>query len=285
MADDTVEVGLGPYRISVATTFGPRVTGLRLGEGPELFAVLGPEVVIEHRGSDVYRPRGGHRLWAGPERPPITYAADDRPCEVSVGEDRVTITAPVDGVGLGKQIVIVPDGAGLTVGHTLTNAGVEAVDVAPWAITQVALGGRAIIPFGGDDSGNGLTADRSLVLWPYTDLTDPRIAWQPAAMVIDGRPGSALKVGTGPRPGRLGYLSHDLLFTKTVAEAGEGGVYSDREAVGPVYVDDLFCELESLGPIVHLLPGEAAVHRERGAIDPCPDLDTAVRMMIEGVTT
>lgn len=278
MADDTVEVELGPYRIAVATTFGPRVTGLRLHDGPELFAVLGPEIVIEHPDSDVYRPRGGHRLWAAPEHPPITYAADDRPCQVSIDQDRVTVTAPDDGAGLGKRIVVEWNGAMVEVGHTLTNGGADPVDVAPWAITQVALGGRAIIPLGGDGSGNGLIADRSLVLWPYTDLTDPRVAWHRHAVVIDGRPGPALKIGTGPRPGRLGYLSHGLLFTKTVATAGDG-LYSDREAVGQVYVDDMFCELESLGPIVHLQPGGAVVHHESWAIDPCPDLDTAIEVM------
>lgn len=282
MADDTVEVDLGPYRIAVATTFGPRVTGFRLGEAPELFAILGPEVVIEHRDSDVYRPRGGHRLWAAPENPPVTYAADDTPCEVSIDEDRVTITAPVDGAGIGKQILVEWDGANVEVGHTLTNAGAEVVDVAPWAITQVALGGKAIIPIGGDDSGNGLTANRSLVLWPYTDLTDPRVAWRHDAVVIDAGTGPALKIGSGPRPGRLGYLSNGLLFTKTVAAAG-AGVYSDREAVGQVYVEEMFCELESLGPIVHLLPGEAVVHHEIWAIDPCPDLDTAVEIVAQGL--
>ncbi len=284
MADETVEVDLGRYSISVATAFGPRVTGLRLGDGPELFAVLGPDVVIQHPDSDVYRPRGGHRLWAAPEHPPITYAADDRPCEVSIDPGQVTITGPVDDAGLGKQIVVESGGTDLAVEHTLTNAGSETIAVAPWAITQVGLGGQAIIPLGGDQSGNGLIANRSVVLWPYPDLTDPRVAWNRDAVVIDATPGPAFKIGTGPRPGRLGYLSQGLLFTKTVSGVGEG-TYPDREAVGQVYVDHMFCELESMGPVVPLPPGEAVSHRESWAIEPCPDLATAVEVVTEGLTT
>ena len=56
---------------------------LRRDNGPELFAQLGEDVVIDHPGSGIYRFHGGHRLWAAPEVPAITYASDDHPCVVS----------------------------------------------------------------------------------------------------------------------------------------------------------------------------------------------------------
>ena len=45
-------------------------------------ATLGDDVVIRHPDSGVYRMRGGHRLWAAPEVPAVTYSPDDHRCEV-----------------------------------------------------------------------------------------------------------------------------------------------------------------------------------------------------------
>ena len=84
----------------------------------------------------------------------------------------------MDRAGLLKEISVSATAGGdaVVVEHVLTRRG-RPVDVAPWAITQLPLGGTAIVPVDGPDGGP--QANRSLVLWPYTDLGDDRTRLAP----------------------------------------------------------------------------------------------------------
>jgi hypothetical protein len=278
--DEPLRLEIGPYRLSLATSFGPRVLSLRLGNGPEMLAELGDDVVIDRPDSGVYRFHGGHRLWASPELPWVTYSPDDEPCLVEAGDDSVSITGPTDRAGLTKKIVIGLQTGTIVVDHTLANAGSDTIGVAPWAITQLRLGGVALVPTLVTET-DVLQASHSLVLWPYTDLSDPRLSWRGRALVVDAVAGPPFKVGIGPRPGQLGYLIDRHLFIKGIASAGPGD-YPDRGAVGQIYLNDHFCELESAGPLVALDPGSEVQHRELWAIEECDCLETAYQRIVGG---
>lgn len=269
-----VYVEIGPYSLSVATGFGPRVVSLRWHEGLELFAQLADDIAIPYPGSGTYTFHGGHRLWAAPEIPAITYAPDDHPCAVTTGDQGVAIRAPVDHAGLGKDVTIGLEGDRLLVDHRLENGGFRPIPVAAWGITQFPLSGVAIIPTGTGAIDDPFQAGSSLVLWSYTNLADPRLSWRERAAVVEARPGPRFKIGSGPDPGRIGYWIDNQLFTKEIEPAG-AGTYADRGAVGQVFVDDSFCELESLGPVVSLEPGSSLSHREVWEVTECPDLATA----------
>jgi hypothetical protein len=273
--EEAVALDLDGYRLSIATRYGPRVAGLRLGEGPQMLAALSPDVVIDRPDSGTYRFHGGHRLWAAPEIPVISYAPDDHTCHVSADGGDLAVTAPADRAGLAKTIVIRMEQGCLAVDHTLTNEGSEPLEVAPWAITQVPLGGAVLLPLGAV-ARHGLQASHSLVLWPYTDLSDSRLTWRERALMIQAMAGDPLKVGSGPAPGRLGYLFRGHLFIKDIPPA-TSGEYPDRGAVAQVYVNGSFGELESVGPLTALDPGASVTHREIWQIQPCDDLDTACR--------
>lgn len=277
---EPLHFSLGPYLVQVPVDFGPRVLGLRMDPGPEMFAQL-PEAVIERPDSGIYRFRGGHRLWASPELPNITYAPDDEPCRVTEDGGTVTVEGRPDRAGLIKRLTLRAGDDGLIVDHVLTNAGDRAIELAPWALSQLALGGTAIVPMWGEADEHRLSASSSLVLWPYTDLTDSRVTYHPRSITVRADAGPPFKVGTGPDPGRLAYLLDGYLFTKTVSSAG-AGAYSDRGAVGQFYLGDAFCELETVGPLVTLDPGEEAAHREVWEIDECDGLEDALARVTEG---
>jgi hypothetical protein len=277
---DALQFSLGPYLVEVAVDFGPRVLSFRREPGPDLFAQLGPDLVIDHPDSGLYRFRGGHRLWASPEIPAITYAPDDQPCEVTEQGDTLIVVGPPDRAGLKKRLSITSRGEEALVEHVLTNAGLEPIEIAPWAITQLRLDGTAIVPIDGSADPNRLQANASLVLWPYTDLTDPRVTIHPGALTVRAEAGAAFKIGTGPDPGRLGYLLAGHLFTKTVTPADDGR-YADRGAVGQFYLGDSFCELETVGPLVTLVSEEETAHREIWSIEECADLGEALAVMTE----
>ncbi|MGH8924535.1 MAG: hypothetical protein ACRDWA_07875 [Acidimicrobiia bacterium] len=252
---------VGPYELAVATEFGPRITTLRREGSSDFFAHLNEDVILQHSAAQVYRLRGGHRLWAAPEIPAVTYSPDDHECQVTEAEDSVHIAAPVDAAGLEKSITVSLDRERLLVDHHLTNVSHELLEVAPWAITQLQLGGRAELPLRRVRNGDDLQADRSLVLWPYTDLADSRLSFASDRVRVVGEAGPALKVGSGPDPGTLSYSLDGYLFTKT-PELTAVGPFADRGAVGQVFVKDAFLELETLGPIAQLEPGQSVDHRE-----------------------
>lgn len=269
-----MEATLGPYHLGIATEFGPRITSLRLDGGPEVLAQLGPDDALTHdTGRYVFR--GGHRLWAAPEVPAITYASDDHVCEVSETGGVVTVLAPPDDAGLIKEITISFDGESLVVDHRITGAVVDAV--APWAITQLPLGGTALLPLVG--TGDTRAADRYVVLWPYSSFDDQRVSVGNDLLELEARPGPELKFGAGPSPGRLGYVKDGLVFLKEVEPARDRDV-PDFGAVGQVYVGQGFCELESVGELTDLSEGGTASLVERWMVLACADLDSAIQLTI-----
>lgn len=134
------------------------------------------------------------------------------------------------------------------------------------------------MPVTGPTAAPPTQANRSLVLWPYTRLDDPRIAWGPNVVTIDSLNGPQLKLGSGPCPSMLGYLRDRFLFVKSF-DPVPGGDYPDRGAIAQVYLNDEFCELESLGPLTRLEPGGEVVHSERWQVHECPGLEQAMSMM------
>jgi hypothetical protein len=273
---------LGPYRLGFASHFGPRLTGLRRDEGPEIFATLQPRVALQGP-LGTYHFHGGHRLWAAPEKPEITYAPDDEECQVSVTENSVSIVAPPDGAGLIKEMRVTVVDEMLAIDHGLSCSGSGPIEVSPWAITQFPLGGTAILPVLGSVTSN-VTPNRGLVVWPYTTLDDPRLRWGPDWVSIHADPGPAVKLGSGPEPGSLGYLRDGHLFIKTLPTSDEMP-YPDRGAVGQVFTNEEFCELESLGPLVFVEPGSQIWHRETWEVVPCPDLATALEYVMRRQST
>jgi hypothetical protein len=264
-----IEVALGSYRLEVARDYGPRLTGLRREDGPEILAQLSPDVAIEHdRG--VYRFHGGHRLWVAPEIPELTYANDDHQCFVETDRDRVRVHGGVDDAGFTKEIAVALDGDdSLRVDHTVTREPGAVEGMAAWAITQVPLGGAALMPLSGEDT--GALPNRKLVLWPYTSPGDERLRLTRQGLEVEAGPGNPVKVGTGPQRPRLGYLRHGQLFVKEFLSATEG-VVPDLGAGTQVYVGQGFCELETIGGLAE---GTFATVVERWSVRACETLEAA----------
>jgi hypothetical protein len=275
VASNFVSERIGIFTVTAALAFGPRLVGLRKDAGTEILASLDKSVGIPRDDGSVYRFHGGHRLWAGPEIPEITYGHDDSACTVASSAGEMSITGPIDDASFSKHIRVSAHGDGLLVEHQLTWHGQVPVVTAPWAITQFPLDGTAILRIAGRNSENAVQADRSLVMWPYTNLGDERLGFHEHHVLIKARPGPALKLGAGPDPGTLAYLREGSLFTKSF-ESKDGHTYPDLGAVGQIYTNESFCELESIGPLVSLMPGESANHAEIWQVIDCDDIESAL---------
>lgn len=252
-----VRLAVGGQTLTLTTDVGPRILGFA-GSGANVLAEL-PGDAIEHPGMRPFRFIGGHRLWAAPEVPATTYEPDDAPCAVEEVPGGVRVVgAPGPVTGLVRSIEVRPEGGAWRVVHAIRNAGTAAVEVAPWAITQVRLGGEAFLPL--PTVGAPPQADRSLVLWPYTDLRDPRFRFADGGVHVAGTAGPATKVGAAPGAGWLTYRI-DGEELRIAADVPRGAV-PDRAAATQVFTCERFLELETLGALARLEPDATVEHVE-----------------------
>ena len=168
---------------------GPRIVHLSLaGTDDNLMAEV-PDIAIPTP-FGTYRLYGGHRLWHSPEGMPRSYVPDNEGCTAESIPDGVVLSGPVEaatGIKKSIQVQLAPDRAAVTLTHRLENRGAWPVELAPWAITQLRLGGVAILPQVQDKlDGPGLLANRNLVLWPYTRLADPRLGLNDDLVLLHG---------------------------------------------------------------------------------------------------
>ena len=256
-------------RLEYLAQAGPRLVRLMLaGSTENLFAEL-PKSVVGTPYGDFYF-RGGHRLWHSPEALPRTYIPDNEGLVVEEVAGGVRMTQPVEvGTGIQKtlQVTLHDDRPALTVYHKLSNQGLWPVDLAIWAITQFALGGTVILPQkqGAVDAA-GLLPNRALVLWPYTRWQDPRVHLDETAILIDTRregiPATQpFKVGYHNPHEWIAYWRKGLLFVKR-AQCVSGAEYPDGGCNSECYCNNQFVELESLGPVTRLEPGQSVEHTE-----------------------
>ena len=264
---ETTQIDVAGVELTVATEAGPRILGARLPGGPQLFAEL-PGLSIEHPAIGTYWFLGGHRLWRAPEQPAISYAPDHHEVRLVEAEDRIELTGAPDPDGVVKVIDVGQREGVIEVRHALRNDGSAPVRLAPWAITQMALGGTALLPQASEPADpDGVLPNRNIVLWPYTDVTAPELSIDADRVVVDGSPSrTILKVGISNRRGWVAYLLEDCLFVKWSPVHADASAYPDMGASVQCYRNDSFLELESVGPLSDLAPGAQAVLTEFWAI-------------------
>ncbi|MFZ5910193.1 MAG: hypothetical protein ACOYYU_09285 [Chloroflexota bacterium] len=245
----------------VAQSVGPRIVSLRFNGGDNLFAEL-PDFAAEHPSGEMYHFYGGHRLWHAPEHMPRTYVPDDQPVDIVPTRNGLSITQQVEaetGIEKSIQISLADDKPQAILRHTLTNRGLWPVECAPWAITQFRTGGVAILPQSREQS--EVLPNRSLVLWPYTDVASPQVSWGNRYILVRVEMDIPFKVGFPNPCGWLAYWLDGTLFVKRAAFDAQAA-YCDFGSSSECYCNDQFLELETLAPIGKLAPGESATHIE-----------------------
>lgn len=244
---------------------GPRLVRLgAAGSSENLFVEL-PDLT-QATAYGEYRFFGGHRLWHAPEGMPRSYLPDNDGLAVQdLPDGGVKLVQPVEvGTSLRKCIELrLASGAPrLTVTHSLTNEGLWPLECAPWAITQLKLGGIAMIPQQRAVPDPQLLPDRRLTIWNYTRLQDPRLHLNDDFIFIEAVASlPPCKVGTLNPHGWAAYLRGDLLFVKRFNYQADAH-FVDFGCNTEIYCADRFIELETLGALVTLQPGETAVHTE-----------------------
>lgn len=259
LSNETVE-------LVVTTDVGPRVVRYAFHGAENILGEV-PDAVVESE-LGAWKPFGGHRLWAAPEAMPRSYAPDNDAVAYEFdGERSIRLTQQVEpATGIGKELTVTLDaeGTGVRLLHRLTNHNLWPIEVAPWALTIMHGGGEAIFPqepYGAHPE--HLLPARSLVLWRYTDLSDPR--WTLGKRFIRLRTDESLsepqKIGITNKQGWAAYHRRGTLFVKRAAYQ-EGATYPDCGSNFETFTAASFIEVETLAPLRRLEPGESAEHTE-----------------------
>lgn len=211
---------------------------------------------------------GGHRLWHAPEAEPRTYAPDNEPVDVKKDGDWVRFIQPVEPLtGIQKEIALKldPTSAHVSVIHRLRNTNHWSIELAPWALSVMAAGGKAIIPqpprLAHDDC---LQPINSMALWAYTDMQDRRWNWGTRYVTLQQEAGNEnpQKVGLAVPDGWVAYARNQHLFVKTFTPQ-PGKRYPDFGSHVEVFTNDVMLEVETLGPLTQLAPQACVEYAEQ----------------------
>jgi hypothetical protein len=250
-------------RLEYLTSVGPRIIGLYSKQaGVELLAPSFEKHWATPHGE--YYLYGGHRIWKAPEE--SFYNCPEDNVSVMKEDGRVTLRNRVDASGLQKEISFHLDENRVQLTHRLLWHGAEPIELAPWTITQVTLGGVAILPQSSVREGSAPT--RSLAIFPYSSLTEPRLELHDDVVLVHGTAAqNFFKVGSYNPFGWAAYLLEKALFIKRFP-VGDFRNLPDMGSNAEVYVQDTYLELETLGELVWLKPGEAVMFEETWEVIP-----------------
>ncbi len=239
--------------------------------------------------SDTWYIYGGHRLWISPEGMPKSYYSDNHPVAYEIIPGGVLLKQRTqEYLHIALQMKVVMEDSGkVTVTHSITNQSGFEVELAPWALTVLAKGGREAVPQTSRET--GLLGNRILALWPYSDMSDKRVSWGKKFTVLAQDAGSktAFKFGSTNEDGYAAYFVNSCMFLKQYTHV-VGGNYPDFGVSFETYTNNHMLEMETLGQLVTLAHGDATEHTEiwqliDGVADPCDDegaiIDTVAKYL------
>ena len=249
----------------ITTDVGPRVIRLGFINEDNEFKEFSEELGIT--GGDTWHSYGGHRLWHSPEDNIRTYFPDNSPVAFREDSGWMKLTQQIETTtGIQKEIDIrlFSQENHVRVVHRLINKNLWPVELAAWALSVMAPGGKAILPLPPRGKhGETLLPSNSLSLWAYTDLSDPRWTFGEKYILLQQDPGAShpQKIGASVPDSWIGYARAGHLFIKK-SKFIEGQSYPDFGCSMETFTNDQILEVESLSPFIAVPPGDAIEHIE-----------------------
>ena len=255
----------GEVELVVTSDVGPRIIRFGFVGGQNLFKEF-PEQ-LGKTGETDFQLRGGHRVWKAPEDPIATWAPDNVPVQIEIASDGLVAREPVEPLTkLQKEIAIhlAPSGTQVTVIHRIANKSLFPLEFSVWAMSMMAQGGVAITGF--PPRGHhpaDLAATNPLVMWAYTDLSDHRWKFTKKYMALrqDPNDANAQKLGLFNPNTWVAYVLNGEAFVKQ-ARADPSKTYPDFGCAFETFTNNDFLEIETLGPLTRVAPGQAVEHLE-----------------------
>ena len=274
---NVVIISNGCAELQITTDIGPRIISYKaLGGENFMYNDVKGEAITYHEsitstyGKEKYCFYGGHRLWETPEVFPDTYYPDDEPVKWVETPGGAIFTAPVrpNGLQYSIEVQLADEGSQVSVIGRILNAGDTPCEHAPWGITQVRAGGVAVAPQNTRDCSP--LGNRLVAYWPYDDMTDYRFYPGKRYFTLrqDTACSGAFKFGISSDYCWGGYYIDGQFFKKSFSFNGNTYDYPDYGCNFESYTDYKMLELEALGPVVTIQPGQCAELAEKWEIMP-----------------
>lgn len=251
-------VSNGEVELIVTGDVGPRIIRFGFAGGQNLFKEFSDQ--LGHTGEEKFQLRGGDRVWKAPEDPVATWAPDNVAVAIETTPTGLIAREPVEPLtGLQKEIEVsmAPSGPLVTVSHRITNHSLFPLEFAPWALTMMAPGGTAVTGFPPRGKHPArLEATNPLVMWAYTDLSDPRWKFTKKYLTLrqDPKNSEPQKLGLFNPDTWAAYVLNGEAFVKRTA-SDLAKTYPDFGCAFETFTNNDFLEMETLGPLTKVQPG------------------------------
>ena len=272
---NTLRLANEDMELFVTTDVGPRILVYKTPLGENVLKTFDDQ--LGSSGELEWRIRGGHRLWLAPEDPTLSYHLDNGPAAWRY--DSFSGEVVVESVQDAPQrirktlgILCAAQGSRISLRHTVVNEGDQPIMLAVWALTVMQAEGLEIIPqppLG--EHPRDLLPNRGIVLWAYSDLSDLRLTLGSRFWLLrQAADYPPIKIGLAHRERWIAYVLGETLYLKTF-EYDPTAAYADGGCNFETFTDSEILEIESLGPLVTLQPGESTNHHETWHLFPLTD--------------
>ena len=259
----------GEIEAIVTADVGPRIIRFGFVGGQNLFKEYPDQ--LGKSGEATFQLRGGSRVWKAPEDPVASWAPDNVPVNIKVTPAGLIATAPVEPLTkLQKEIEISMEASGtkVTVSNRITNHGLFPLEFSPWVLTMMAQGGMMVsgFPPRGTHPQN-LEVTNPLAMWAYTDLSDPRWKFTKKFLTLrqDPNNSNAQKIGMFNKDTWAAYLLNGEAFVKRYTP-DPSKTYPDFGCSFETFTNNEFLEIETLGPMTKVQPGQTVDQTEHWAL-------------------
>jgi hypothetical protein len=249
----------GEVELIVTADVGPRIIRFGFVGGQNLFKEFAEQ--MGKSAEEKFQLRGGDRVWKAPEDPVATWAPDNVPVEIQVTSTGLIAREPVEPLThLQKEIEVSMESSGtnVNVSHRISNRSLFPLEFSAWALTMMAPGGIAVAGFPprGHHPQN-LEATNPLVMWAYTNLADPRWKFSRKYLTLrqDSTNSEPQKLGSSNPDTWVAYLLNGEAFIKRT-KPDLSKPYPDFGCSFETFTNQDFLEVETLGPLTKLAPGQ-----------------------------
>lgn len=246
----------------VTLEVGPRIISYGPRGGPNLFLV--DPTTAGQTGGEEFKSYGGHRLWIAPEEAKRTFRPDNEPVESSELDGYHIFTSPVDEFHTQKQMLIKPEPENdrFVVVHRIYNHSPYHLEMAAWAPTQCKTGTILFPQPEFIAHASRVLPARPLVMWHYTDLSDPRWTWGPKVARLRHDPAmNPQKIGAAIDQGYAALFQEGVVFLKRF-DFDPDATYPDFGCNFEAFTRQDMIEIETLGPMEFVAPDDFTEHVE-----------------------
>ncbi len=215
---------------------------------------------------------GGHKAWNAPQQnwraPDLDNFYDYAPAKAEPiettdsGEKMIGVRVTCDpiprlGLQFVREVYLAQRTSRVRLVETMRNVCDREVEWGIWGVTQVNAPCWVAFPL--DLGGSGPDGWRRLL--PADEFPDPHSVTRTGSVGVMKYPNAIDKIGTGSLDGWMVYLRDQLAYVKQWSVRTVDAVYPDEGCNMEVFAADKamggYVEMEVLGPVVKLRPGEA----------------------------